>query len=178
MLLTEGTNVPPAREAPRPVLTEYEFENDLPLTFSHTRGLVLTAFSAQNIGRLVTVFNAARRAGREFVIDLYAATIAEATGRAGIPKPGFDGLRVFVPHQQRVRVKRAGAFDRVDRIKRYRIFPEELRDRRGELVFLFRASTTDDLERADCLEDARLVWSQWRGYLDQDRDGVRDCRRS
>jgi ribonuclease J len=174
VLLMEGTNVPPAGEAPRPVVTESELEDDLTLAFADTPGLVLAAFSAQNIDRLVTVYRAALRAGRELVIDLYAATIAEATGRDSIPKPGFDKLRVFVPHQQKVRVKRASAFDRVDRIKRYRIFPDELRDRRAELVLLFRASMVNDLERAKCLEDARLVWSQWAGYLDQDRDGVRD----
>ena len=48
--------------------------------------MVLTAYSAQNIDRLVTLFRAAKRTGRTLVLDLYAATIAVATGRDTIPQ--------------------------------------------------------------------------------------------
>lgn len=174
VLLMEGTNVPPAGTTPRPVVTEPALEDNLVAAFRLAPALVLVAFSAQNIDRLVTVYRAAVRADRELVVDLYAATIAEATGHGSIPKPGFPKLTVLVPQSQRVRVKRAAAFDRVNAIKPYRIYPEALTRRRRHLVCLFRASLIEDLERAGCLDDALLVWSQWPGYLQQNRDRVRD----
>ncbi len=165
VLLMEGTNLPQSGVEPKPTITEKKLEHRLIEVFERTRGISLVAFSAQNIDRLVTVYRAALQGGRELVVDLYAATIAAATCRASIPKPGFDNFRVFVPQSQRVRVKRAGAFDRTRAIKSCRIYPEELAARRDKLVMLFRESMIEDLERARCTDDALLVWSLWPGYL-------------
>jgi ribonuclease J len=128
--------------------------------------MTLVVFSAQNIDRLVTIYRAALQADRDLVVDLYTATIAQATGRATIPQPGFDRLKVFVPYSQRVRVKRAEEFDRVNSIKHCRIFPEDLAARREKTVMVFRSSMITDLERAQCLDGAALVWSLWHGYLE------------
>lgn len=91
VLLMEGTNV---RAVPSTAerSTEQDVEEALLSTMRSTSGLVATFSSAQNLDRLVTVFRAARRAGRTLVVDLYTATVAAATGRPSIPQPGFDGL--------------------------------------------------------------------------------------
>ena len=123
------------------------------------------AMSAQNIDRLVSVYRACKRTERVLVVDLYAATIAAATGRSSIPQPGFPNYRVWVPFWQRVQVKRAEEFERVNSLGRARIYPTELRDIASRAVFLFRASMAKELEDANCLADARLVWSLWAGYL-------------
>ncbi|TNF22368.1 MAG: MBL fold metallo-hydrolase [Deltaproteobacteria bacterium] len=172
VLLMEGTNIPaeaPPEPAPAPAAaSEAALEEELVTTFEEADGLVLVAFSAQNIDRLVTVYRAAVRAGRGLVVDLYAASIAEATGRASIPKPGFPKLHVLVPRHQRRRVREAAAFERVARIRPSRLFPEALAPRRRSLVCLFRASLIEDLEDAACLDEGLLVWSHWHGYLDED----------
>ena len=62
VLLMEGTNVRAAGGAT--VGSEASVEADLVATFESTPGLVATFSSAQNIDRLVTVYRAARRAGR------------------------------------------------------------------------------------------------------------------
>jgi len=129
---------------------------------------VLALFSAQNIDRLVTLYRAALQADRDMVVDLYTARIAVATGNPNIPQPGFDRLRVFVPQNQRVRVKRSGRFDLVESIRDCRIFPDALESLRSRLVMTFRMSMADDLERAGCLEGARAVWSLWTGYLEEE----------
>jgi ribonuclease J len=136
-----------------------------------TRGLVLAAFSAQNIDRLVTMFRAAKWSGRELVLDLYGATMAAATGRATIPQASWDGVRVFLPRGQKSRVIKAEAFARTDAVRASRIYPEELRARAGELVMLFRGSMTRDLDSAECLDGAALAWSIWPGYL-RDESGI------
>jgi hypothetical protein len=38
-----------------------------------------------------------------------------------------------------------------------------------DVIFLFRPSMATDMERAECLNGARLVWSQWEGYLTDPR---------
>ncbi len=165
VLLMEGTNVPEPGTPAKTAMTEDDLESQMVEAFQASQGMALVSFSAQNIDRLVTVYRAAIRSGRELVVDLYAATLAKATERRSIPQPGFEHLRVFVPQAQRVRVKREEAFERTEWVKPCRIYPEELQTRRKQLVMLFRTSMIGDVERAACLEDARLFWSLWPGYL-------------
>jgi ribonuclease J len=130
-------------------------------------GMVLVAYSGQNIDRLVSVFKAARRARRELVVDIYTALIAQATGNTNIPQAGFDGLRVFVPHHHRVLIKKQGAFHMLHGIEPCRIFEAEIAARAGELVVTFRKSMESVLARRPAaLKGATAIWSQWPGYLD------------
>jgi ribonuclease J len=132
-----------------------------------TSGLVLALYSPQNLDRLVSVYRAAKRTGRLFVVDLYAASIIAATGRATLPQPSWEDVRVFVPRSQRVRVKREEAFERVAAVRQARLYPEQLAERAGQLLLTFRASMAAELEQAGCLDDAAALWSMWPGYLEQ-----------
>jgi ribonuclease J len=166
VLVLEGTRILAGEADPsRAGLTERELEDRLVEQFSATDGMVLACYSAQNIDRLVSVYEAARRARRLLVVDLYTAEIAAATGHDAVPQAHWDDVRVFVPRNQRVRIKRAGAFDRIDRVRATRIFPEELAARRAGLVMTFRGSMRQDMDAAACLEGASCVWSLWSGYL-------------
>jgi ribonuclease J len=113
------------------------------------------------------MFRACIQSGRHLVLDLYAASIAAATGNPNIPKAGFEKLLVYVPFRQRIQVKESREFDRVAGIKAARIFPEELAARAHELVLSFRASMMSEIEGAGCLKGASAVWSMWPGYLEQ-----------
>jgi ribonuclease J len=166
VLLMEGTNLRPEGD-PKKGKTEDQVERDLTHTFKATPGIVLAMYSAQNIDRLVTMFRACIRSGRHLVLDLYAASIAAASGNPNIPKVGFEKLLVYVPQRQRVLVKETGQFDRVSDIKAVRIFPEEVAARAHDLVLTFRASMMAEIERAGCLKGARAIWSMWPGYLEQ-----------
>jgi ribonuclease J len=151
-------------------LTESEVEIQLAATLRATTGLVVVLASAQNIDRLVTVYRATLRADRDLVIDLYTADIAAATGRPSIPAVSDDWPRVHVyaPLRQRVRVKESGQFERVDRVKNRRLYPEQLRERASQLV-LFGAyqSEIPNLIREGLLTDGAVVWSMWDGYLNE-----------
>jgi ribonuclease J len=127
--------------------------------------MVATFSSAQNIDRLVTVYRAARRAGRILVVDLYTATMAQATGRSTIPQPGFDGFAVYVPWRQRRRVLQTREFDRVAQIAPIRLYPEDLATERGKVAYLGTSSTAQELLDAGALHDGAVVWSMWDGYL-------------
>lgn len=165
VLLMEGTHVRRS-DSPTPRSTERSLEDDLVRTIQATEGMVAVFSSAQNLDRLVTVYRAARRAGRTLVVDLYTATIAQATGQKSIPQPGFDGLRVHVPRRQRLRVLQAQQFERVARIVAIRCYPEDLAARRGEFVYLGTSSSAEELLATGALRDGAVAWSLWRGYLD------------
>ena len=75
---------------------------------------------------------AAKRSDRTLVIDLYAATMASATGRDTIPQADWDGVDVFVPLSQRIKVKQAEEFERISWLRGHRLFPEGLAGRAGD----------------------------------------------
>jgi ribonuclease J len=125
-------------------------------------------YSAQNIDRLVTLFRAAKRTGRTFVMTLYGASIAEATGNDNIPKADWPQVRVFVPGWQQAKIKKASAFERVDRVKADRVFEEELAKDPSRWVVSFGMPMANRLDAAGCLAGAGVVWSMWPGYLKED----------
>lgn len=173
VMLMEGTHV---RADATHDATVFETETDLEYRFAElfaeTKGAVAVLGSAQNLDRLVTVYRAARRTGRQLVVDLYGATVAAATRRS-IPQVGFPDLRVFVPQRQRVLVKESREFDRVTTLGAVRVFAEELAANPGRFVFHVPSSTTFELLRAGILDaTGAAAWSLWDGYL-RDRSGVR-----
>ncbi len=117
---------------------ETDLERDFVRAFRETKGLHFVWTSSQNIDRLVTVFRAAKRTGRLFLIDLYTAVVLEATGRDTIPQAGWDDVRLYIPHSQRVLIKRKGLFDDLARHGANRVFPEALPGLAGRAVMLFR----------------------------------------
>lgn len=169
VLLMEGTNIRPSPGADedKAQQTEADIEAACLERFRATKGMALVVTSAQNIDRLVTLYRATLQADRDFVMDLYGAGIALATGNPNIPmpRPDWPRVRVYVPRWQRVKVKEAGSFERVERIKPYRVFEEELAVNPAHWVATFSLSSAAQL--APCLTDASATWSLWAGYLDE-----------
>ena len=76
--------------------TEQDLEAGFSEHFRETEGLALVLASGQNIGRLVTIYRAAKRTGRSFIIDLYTAAVLAATQNPRLPQS--DWRDVHVPH--------------------------------------------------------------------------------
>jgi ribonuclease J len=160
--------------------SEDDLEGAFVESFRTTTGMALVACSAQNIDRVVTVYRAAKRAGRTLIIDAYAAEVLKATGHNSIPKPvkGWRSLAVFIPQAQRIQLKRKGIAPLVDSYRGFRLWPEQLAEHAHRSVMLFRGWMLKDLERAGALGGAHVFWSQWDGYL-RDGSGARlkaDCQ--
>jgi ribonuclease J len=166
-LVMEGTNIRPDVDIAKRGRSEVDVENECVETFRAARGMVLAIYSPQNIDRLVSIYRAAIGSGRDLVLDLYGAAIAAATGRETIPQAHWERVRVYLPNRQRAKVIESGEFHRTDAVRADRIYPEELVQRRGELVLTFRQSMSRELEKAGCLPDAHAVWSMWPGYLEE-----------
>ena len=170
VLLTEGT-VLPDHGAPRTGPDEREVEDAMVETMKSTPGLALVCLSGQNIDRVITTYEAARRAGRELIVDLYTAAILDATGDDGIPKLGSPGLKVMVTWDQRGKIIDAGEYDRVKapQVKANRVFPDRAGFDPTRYTMVFRSSMIRQLVKADCLKGAACIWSLWSGYLDEPR---------
>jgi len=149
--------------------TESDLENRLVDIFENTAGMPLIWCSGQNIDRFVTVFKAAKRCRRTFIIDMYTAHILSATENPNLPQAHWDGVRVFLPEFQKRRIKRQHDFDVADLYKPYRIYPEHLAATAKDSVMLFRPSMQIDVESAGCLDGACLVYSMWDGYLSEEK---------
>ena len=94
VLLMEGTTIG-RTGAEEGFATEDDLERDFVQAFQETKGLHFVWTSSQNIDRLVTIFRAAKRTGRLFLIDLYTAVVLEATGHETIPPNRLGGCEAL-----------------------------------------------------------------------------------
>jgi len=168
VMLMEGSSLTRlAEDAAFP--TEEALEWKFVESFKSASGLVLVCCSAQNIDRVVTVYRAAKRTERTLVIDAYAAEVLKATGSEHIPRPvcGWPNIAVFIPQAQRVQLKKKRIASLVDGYREFRLWPENLAAQAPRSVMLFRGWMFRDLERAEALSGAKVIWSQWEGYLEE-----------
>lgn len=169
VLLMEGTTIGrPDSDNGYP--TERDLENRFVELFAQTPGMPLVWCSGQNIDRIVTLFRACKRSGRQLILDMYTAHVLRATGNARLPQADWEGVRVFLPKSQKSQVIRREMFDVANLYKADRIYPEQLAAAAPSSVMLFRPSMTRDLDEAACLEGASLICSVWRGYLEEERN--------
>lgn len=149
--------------------TETEVEQRFVQLFGQTKGLALVAASAQNIDRMVSLYRACKRTGRTLIIDLYTAEMLRATENVHIPQSDWPSVVLYVPQYQRLQIKRSGRFDLLQHHAAHRIFIEHLTAMASNAALLFRPAMLRDLDQAQCLTGALAVWSQWSGYLQQER---------
>ena len=77
-LITEGTTLSRGLDFHEP--REQELEDFAVETLDGHKGPALVYLSAQNVDRIVTAYNAARRSGRRFIMDELTALVAETAG--------------------------------------------------------------------------------------------------
>jgi len=155
---------------------EAEIEEQLVAAFSKSAGLSLVHTSAQNIDRIVTIFRACKKTGKTLVIDLYTSVVLKATGNKHIPQSDWPNIALFIPHKQRIQIKNNNWIDLLKSHSKNRIFIENLQAISDQSVLLFRPIHIRDLEKADLLNDAVYIYSQWEGYWEQDSNAyLREC---
>jgi ribonuclease J len=103
------------------------------------------------------------------VVDLYTAEILAATGNSHVPQSDWNRIALCVPQRQRLQIKTAGLFEALERHSCHRIFPKTITKNPGGYALIFRELWMRDLERANCLDGACLIHSQWDGYLKEHR---------
>jgi ribonuclease J len=125
--------------------------------------LVLATFSALDVDRIVTLYKAAQKAGRIFVVDAYTAFVLYLIGRqAKVPKPAKEfGIRVYFNHLFEHR--------NLDNIR------EKFQDERIELpeilaeptkhLMVFRPSMIEFDFHGKLPARCRCLYGYWKGYL-------------
>jgi hypothetical protein len=164
VLLMEGTTIGRSGSEGQ-FKTEQELDQCFVAHMGDTKGMVLVWTSGQNIDRLVTVFKACKKSGRQLILDMYTAEILRATGNPNVPQAEWDEVKVFLPDSQRRQIIKNRQFELAERYKPYRIYTSQLAAEAARSAMLFRPSMMRDLEKAECLEEANLVYSLWPGYL-------------
>jgi ribonuclease J len=164
VLLMEGTTIARSGSEAKSK-TEQELEQCFLEHIEHSKGMVLVWTSGQNIDRLVTVFKACKRSGRQLILDMYTAEILRATENPNLPQADWKKIKVFLPDSQRRQIFKNQQFKLAERYKPYRIYPKHLGVEAARSVMLFRPSMVRDLEKAECLQKAKLIYSLWPGYL-------------
>jgi ribonuclease J len=133
--------------------------------------LLAVAASGQNLDRLVSCFRAARRAGRQLVVDAYQAYVLRqlAPLSPNIPQVDWDGVRVKFAHHQVERLKQAGLMDLAREMSEQGyVGTNELVAHPGRFLMSVRGSAgvTKVFDRVGA-DHLVLVWSMWRGYWDR-----------
>jgi ribonuclease J len=169
VLLMEGTSLGRI-DAVSGCPTEAELEDQFVRLFKQTPGMPLVCCSGQNIDRIVTIFRACKKAGRQFIIDMYTAHVLRATGNEHLPQAGWGEIKVFLPKSQKWQIMRKKEFQLADSYKASRIYPEQLPNEASRSVMLFRPSMMRDIEEAGCLSGSRLIYSVWTGYLKNEKN--------
>ena len=168
VLICEGTQI--GRDPDFAFPDEHSVADRMVEIFGKTKGMCLVWCSSQNIDRLVSVWDAAQRSNRQLILDMYTAEIIRAADDESLPKPGKDGVTVFLPYSQRERIKKEKAFHIPKPYYPHRIYPEALPEAAARSVMIFRPSMLRDLQKAQCLDGASLVTSVWSGYVHRSHD--------
>ena len=168
VLLMEGTVV--SREEHYKNKPENFIEQEIEKLFKESKPNLVYA-SGQNIDRIVSLYRAAKRNKKIFVIDLYQAAVLEKvtkfTRNKTIPYPSasFPEIRVYFPQNQISRLYSKDRNDIINRLYRYRIKVEEISKLASRIVMLVRPSYKNEKKLFSGIKNGNIVYSLWSGYL-------------
>lgn len=169
VLVLEGTTVGQPRGT-HGFADETDVERRLSELLECDGGLVVVIASGQNIDRAISVYRAARAAGRELVIDPYQAYILMTLREIYPEAPQFDApsVRVKFIRSHVEKLREAGLWGLACQMSRAgKVSADQLAADPRRFVYLARANTpTVSLLRVLARTTRpTVVWSQWSGYL-------------
>lgn len=165
-LLMEGTLI--GDRSGEETVSELDLEDEFVQAIEQTKGIVLVTTSSQNIDRLVTLFRAAKRTGRMFIIDFYTAEILDRLKPfARLPRASWPRIRVCYPQMLARYFEKLGLSDILASHRSNGIRWSRIAEIENRAVMLIRAGFIGDLERFLTLNDATWVYSLWPGYFER-----------
>jgi ribonuclease J len=163
LLVMEGTCINKDSKAKK----EKELENDFYNNLSKSKALNLIMFSSQNIDRIVTIYKTILKLKKTLILDFYTAMILEGIDNSNIPKFDWNNIRVYLPKVQKTKVIREKLFKDINQFKSKRIFKEEISKNPEKYLMLFRPSMFKDIEDFNLSKKPNLIYSMWKGYIDE-----------
>jgi len=160
VLIVEGTHFGSEKEQGD---TEYDLEDRIVEMVQTAPALVLATFSALDVDRIVTLYKAAQKARRVFVVDAYTAFVLYLIGRqAKVPRPSRDmGIRVFFNHLfERRKLDNIREKFVADQIELSEILAEPMKH-----LMVFRPSMAEFDCNGQLPSRCRCLYGYWKGYL-------------
>jgi ribonuclease J len=160
VLIVEGTHFGSEKEQG---LTEYHLEVRIVELVQTAPALVMATFSALDVDRIVTLYKAAQKAGRVFVVDAYTAFVLYLIGRQSkVPRPSRDmGIRVFFNHLfERRNLDNIREKFQADQIELSEVLAEPTKH-----LMVFRPSMTGFDFNDQLPSRCRVLYGYWKGYL-------------
>ncbi|MFN4259513.1 MAG: MBL fold metallo-hydrolase [Gemmataceae bacterium] len=160
VLICEGTHFGSEKEKGH---TEYQLEDRVVELVQTAPALVMATFSALDVDRIVTLYKAAQKAGRVFVVDAYTAFVLYLIGRqAKVPRPSRDmGIRVYFNHLfERRNLDNIREKFQADRIELSEVLAEPTKH-----LMVFRPSMVEFDFNGQLPSHCRCLYGYWKGYL-------------
>lgn len=159
-LIVEGTHFGSEKDQGS---TEYQLEDRIVDLVKTAPALVMATFSALDVDRIVTMYKAAQKTGRVFVVDVYTAFVLYLIGKqAKVPSPRKDmGIRVFFNHL----FERRNLENIRQKFEGDRIGLDEILGNPERYLMVFRPSMREFDFHGKLPEKCRCLYGYWRGYL-------------
>lgn len=179
-LILEGTTIGQARGS-HGFPNEEDVERHLCDQLKRDKNMVVVIASGQNIDRAISVYNAARAADRELVIDPYQSFVLMKLKDICPDAPQFDSpsVRVKFIKYHVEKLKDAGLWGLACQMSRAgKVTSEQLAANPDRFVYLARSSgaTAALLRYLARTTRPTVVWSQWSGYLKKGGPVQRFCK--
>ena len=137
--------------------------------------------SSQNIDRIVTFYKAARKTKSLLVIDPYTACVLNVikSPRNHIPQMDWDSVKVFVANYYGKGDVYVGKINDSEfkglllEIGRAKIKPNDFPGLNKKALVLMRGSMLPAIEKIPCIKGSKIVYSQWRGYIEKNSSEAR-----
>lgn len=169
-LITEGTQIESAESQYK---TETDVENAIVDILKEIKGIVFISFSSQNIDRIVSIYNACERAKRTFIIDPYTAHVLGVAKELSkkIPYAWFDPcgiFRIFYTKGKHTDIlAEAGLLFGFP--KEAKIGYDEIGENRKNIAIRDTYFIRERLKAKGFLQDSVLIYSQYEGYLKEEK---------
>lgn len=153
---------------------ETEVEKGLYDVFSGQKDISFVVAAGSNIDRLVSIYRAIINSQKTFVMDLYTYYILERlkefSGR--LPPHKNDRIRIFYIRNHASNIARHLGEKILYKYKSRKIEKEEILDNRKDMVLRVPVSgmrkITASLIQDKPLNESKLIFSMWPGYLEKD----------
>lgn len=165
-LIMEGTLV--GNRSTEIQSSESDLEDEFVKIIEQTQGITLVTTSSQNIDRLVTIFKAAKRCNRMFIIDFYTAEILEILKQyATLPNAAWPRIRVCYPQFLARQFEKNGMENILSRHRNNGIKWTRINEKKEKIVMLVRPGFMADIKRFIDLNNAVWIYSMWTGYFER-----------
>jgi len=148
--------------------TEVDIENELIEKFSNDK-LTFISYSSQNIDRIISIYKACIKIKKIFVIDPYTAYVLDKIKDLGsIPQPKWNkNFRIFFVSDRNTR--KIAYNNELYQFKYEKITEKEIKDNRENIIIRNSFNIRKKFEYLINPKDTQLVYSQWKGYLKNEK---------